>query len=138
MSRRSRILDTNRTFSIQNPIKDSIQGNVFRMTKNSISMYKSQLYTLVFTNVGERLMLPEFGTNIQALLFEPMNDNIYVKLKREIQQAADRWIPGINIDDIRFKEDLSEIENNRITLSIDFSLKADSNVRDQIEIEKSI
>ncbi len=139
MSRkRSQILDTDRTFSVQNPIKESFKGNILRMTNNSISMYKSQLYTLIFTNVGERVMLPEFGTNIQALLFEPMTNNIYNDLKLEIRNAADRWIPGINIDDVRFKEDLTELEYNRVTLTIEFSLKVDPNVKDQIEIEKSI
>ena len=137
-TRRKRILTTDRTFGIENPIKDSPYGNIFSMSRNSIDLYKSQLYTLMFTNKGERVMMPEFGTNIQALLFEPYDENIYERIRSEIQAEASRWIPGINIDKVLFEDKETNLENNRLILTIKFSLIVDPSIEDYIQIEKSV
>ena len=136
--KRKFIQETNRTFSIMNPIAESIQGNVFRMSEDSISKFKSQLYTLVFTNKGERPMLPDFGTSIQSLLFEPLGDALYDSIRQDLIIAVKRWIPEISIDDVKFSDKEENMENSKIDLTIVYSLIADSKISDQIQIEMSM
>jgi phage baseplate assembly protein W len=130
-----RALVKQKTFSILNPIKRATRDGVFKMSENSMEKYKSNLYTLVFTGVGERVMRPEFGTRITQLLFEPLGDQLYVEIKREIVDKAKTWIPQIKIVDVEFKNIEAAVENNRIDMKIKFALKNDETIQDFIEIE---
>lgn len=135
---RNTAIRTRRTFSITNPIFRAIDTGVFGLDDTSSSKYKSQLYSLVFTGIGQRAMLPAYGTRIPYLLFEPHVDGLYEKIDEEIRSAARYWIPDVNIDRIEFGTDEADVENNRISFTIHFSLKLDSSVQDFIKIEATL
>ena len=137
-TRRALTLKTDRTFGVNNPIKDSNHGNVFSMSRDSIDKYKSRLYTVIFTNPGDRVMMPTFGCRIQELLFEPMNDRTFSALRKEINRAALTWVPDITIQEIEFGDKDEDLENNRINITIKFSLKVDASITDQLNIEMSL
>ena len=124
-----------RTFNIVNPIAQSRRDGVFRLTTTSMEKYKSNLYTLLFTGVGERVMQPNFGTILKYLLFEQITDETHEEIKRDILQKASFWIPEISIDRISFGPALEDAENNKITIKIDFSLAADDTIQEFVEIE---
>lgn len=46
---------------------------------------------IIKTKPGERVMLPEFGCNIDWLLFEPVDEDTAAKLGYEITNAIQRW-----------------------------------------------
>lgn len=50
------------------------------------------------TRVGERLFNPEFGSNIEDLLFELITDEVAFMLLTEITRAITRWEPRVTID----------------------------------------
>ena len=129
-------METDRTFGINNPIEDSKHGNVFDMSRDSLSKFKSQLYTLLFTNPGERVMLPEFGWNRYDILFNPMSEDIGSTVETDIKTIVSRWIPEIKLYDVSVV--LDPVENNTLNMTIKFGLKADPNVLDQINIEMSM
>ena len=124
-----------RTFNILNPIVNSTHDGVFALSTTSLEKYKSNLYTLIFTGVGERVMEPNFGTIIKYLLFEPMSDTTYEKITQDVVDKASIWVPEIAILGIDFGDKVSDAENNRITIRIDFALKLDPTIQDFIEIE---
>lgn len=135
---RNTAIRTHRTFSITNPIARAIGLGVFTLDDTSSSKYKSQLYSLIFTGLGQRVMLPLYGTRIPYLLFEPHVSGLYEKIADEIRSAAAYWIPDINIDRIDFGTDEADVENNRIAFTIHFSLKLDSSIQDFIKIEATL
>ena len=124
-----------RTFNILNPIVNSSRDGLFKMSTTSIEKYRSNLYTLIFTGIGERVMEPEFGTRVKYMLFEPLTTSIYEAIKGEIKASAARYIPEIRIDSISFGDELEDAENNKVSMKIDFSLKLDPTIQDFIEIE---
>ena len=124
-----------RTFNIINPIAQSKRDGVFRLSNTSIDKYKANLYTLIFTGVGERVMLPEFGTILKYVLFEQITDETYESIKRDIINKSAIWIPEITINDVTFGDIETEAENNTISIRIDFSLTADETIQEFIEIE---
>lgn len=124
-----------RTFNIMNPIAQSKRDGVFRLSNTSIDKYKSNLYTLIFTGVGERVMLPEFGTILKYVLFDQITDDIYEDIKRDIINKAAIWIPEIVINEVSFGDVQAQAENNTISIKIDFSLAADDTIQEFIEIE---
>lgn len=135
---RNAAIRTHRTFSITNPIIRAIGLGVFGMDDTTSSKYKSQLYSLVFTGLGQRAMLPTYGTRIPYLLFEPHTEDLYGKIDAEVRTAARYWIPDINIERIEFGTNEADVENNRIAFTIHFSLKLDSSVQDFIQIEATL
>ena len=124
-----------RTFNIINPIARSTRDGVFRMSTTSLEKYKSNLYNLIFTGVGERVMEPNFGTIIKYLLFEQISVETYDQIRSDIIDRTAFWVPEIQILRITFGDELSDRENNRISMKIDFTLSSDPTIQDFIEIE---
>ncbi len=136
--RRNFINQTDRTFSVLNPVLESNDGNVFKMSTDSMGTIKSQLYSVVFTNIGERIMLPDFGTSIQSMLFEPMNENIFTRIEAELRRAIGRWVPAVELTNVKFLDRIENIENNKMDISIEYKLKLDPDLTDQIQIELTV
>ena len=124
-----------RTFNIMNPIAQSKRDGVFRLSNTSMDKYKSNLYTLLFTGVGERVMQPNFGTILKYTLFNQLTEETHEEIKRDILQKASIWVPALSIDGITFGDPETDAENNKITIRIDFSLAADDTIQEFIEIE---
>ena len=68
--------------------------------QGGIEQIKSDLLILLLTNPGERVMLPEYGTGLRDLLFDP-NDNVLQQRARElIVNAINTWEPRIAVDQV--------------------------------------
>ena len=80
---------------------------------------------------GERILLPDFGNDLESLVYEPINDLIIERAKNLIINML-RWEPRITIDniDVKWPEDTNQIEVN-LSYSIP-SLKIKLNYQTQI------
>jgi phage baseplate assembly protein W len=86
-------------YGITLPIKRGNTG-YFEQAFTSFEQAKANLKNLLLTAKGERVMQPEFGTGLQSLLFEPMDDMFEDKLQDVITQTVSYWLPYINIEQI--------------------------------------
>lgn len=69
-------------------------------TQGGLNQIKSDLLVLLMTNPGERVMLPEFGTPLRTLMFEP-NDAVIIQQARQIIiDSVSQWEPRITVSDI--------------------------------------
>lgn len=50
---------------------------------------------ILFTNLGERIMEPNFGSDIRKYVFSPSSDGTYALLGAEIQRAIMEWEPRV-------------------------------------------
>jgi phage baseplate assembly protein W len=106
----------NRFIGIRFPFKNSEEGFYFDLTKTAKDAVKSNLTHLLLTKKGSRLYKPDFGTNIQDFIFEPMDDQTFDLLKNEIVSAIQNNIQGINIDLIELTT-----ENHVANLNVKYS-----------------
>lgn len=127
-----------RTFNIINPIAKSTRDGLFKLSTTTLEKYKANLYTLLFTGVGERVMQPEFGTILKYLIFEQLTEQTYNNVKQDILDRTAYWIPEIDIIRISFGDELEDRENNKLSLKLDFTIKADPTIQDFIEIEMGV
>lgn len=75
-------------------------------TTTESKIYLDRLLTLLSTQVGQRPMLPEYGTNIAKALFENEED-FYPAARIAITEAVSLWLPELRIDKLEL-EDIDE------------------------------
>lgn len=70
------------------------------MFEQSLSVYqqiKSNFKNLILTKKGERLMQPDFGTDLHRILFENITDETIENAKLTVTQAVERWMPFLEL-----------------------------------------
>jgi phage baseplate assembly protein W len=73
---------------------------VVKPTTDVNKIYLDRVLTLLSTNIGQRPILTEYGTDIESALFENQN-NFEAAVNQAIRQAIARWIPDIDVADIK-------------------------------------
>ena len=73
---------------------------VVKPTTDVNKIYRDRVLTLLSTNVGQRPILTEYGSDIEAALFENEN-NFESAINQAIRQAMARWIPDVQVADIK-------------------------------------
>lgn len=98
--------------------------SVFTTLYDLQKQIKQNIKTLLLTRIGERYMLPQFGTNLLLVIFQP---NVY-ELKEEVRtivtDALNTWIPNITIEQVDIKTNQDDPSlNYSIEVSILYSIQ---------------
>lgn len=111
----------------------SQSNGIFSVNYTTLSQAKYNLINLILTKKGERMMQPDFGCDVHKVLFEPLVD-IENVIESSITSAVSQWLPYLNIDTIIFDYDENDIDANRISLDIKFSLVSNPNLLESVQI----
>jgi uncharacterized protein len=87
---------------------------------------KQSLIILLSTIKGERIMQPDYGANMEDLLFEPLNVSFAKRMSDTIERAILFFEPRIKTEDINFNQDY---ENGLVEIRIDYLVIATNNRR---------
>lgn len=79
-----------------------------------IELVKMDLLNHIFTRKGERVMMPNFGTIIPDLLFEPLTDSTITALESELYGVFN-YDPRVEILDFNTQPDYT---NNTISVYV--------------------
>jgi phage baseplate assembly protein W len=109
--------DLDLNFNIH-PIKKDIN----RLTNERAVI--SAVKNLLLTNHYERPFQPYIGSNIRALLFEPLDHVTATNIERTIQQTIDNFEPRVRIITIKVSPDL---ENNAFGVYMELKVQNISN-----------
>ena len=85
-------------------------GSVFVSTYSTEEQAISNIKNLLLTTKGERYMQPDFGTDLQSLLFEQQVDDLKPRLIDGLTRDIARWLPYITLTSV----DLEQPEHNLI------------------------
>jgi len=83
---------------LQYPLVKTARGLMAQ--KNNVEQIKADLLQLLLTNPGERVMLPEFGTPLRKLVFEPNDKALEIMAKQMISESIKKWEPRIVVSNI--------------------------------------
>tara|TARA_B110000196_G_scaffold283299_1_gene265125 strand:- start:336 stop:806 length:471 start_codon:yes stop_codon:yes gene_type:complete len=109
--------------------------NDFALTKNSLEQAQHNLKNLLLTSPGERAMQPEFGSNMRAICFEQIDDNLPLTIETEVRNAVELWLPYINIQEVNTLTE--EQDQNKIHVEIKFSTTLNPQSLEQITLDAS-
>ena len=104
---------------------------VFKSTYTTKDQIKSNLINLLLTDTGERVMNPNFGTNLKRFLFEGITDSSLDLLKNNILISILNYISEITVTNITLVPDT---DNNLINLTIEYYLNI-SQTPDQVTVQ---
>lgn len=64
-------------------------------------VFVQSIMQILLTRIGERVMLPEFGSRLHELLFENTDHVTEVAIKNEVIRAVTLWEPRVTIEDVK-------------------------------------
>lgn len=91
----------------------------FKIDENNNAI-KNSLRNILLTKKMERRMLPEFGSSLEQLLFEPIDNDTAKRIGSIILDEIDYWEPRINILNI---EVIADEEKNSYEINIVYDIK---------------
>jgi phage baseplate assembly protein W len=104
---------------------------VFNSTYTTKDQIKSNLVNLLLTSIGERVMNPNFGTELKRFLFEGITDSNSELLKNSVLNSIAIYIPDITVTNIIVQPNT---DYNSIDLNIDYVVNI-SQTPDQVTVQ---
>ena len=83
---------------------------------------RQAILLIMQTDPGERVMRPDFGAGLNALVFEPVNTTTLALVRHRVEQALTLWEPRINLVEVQVTTD--ENERNRVLIEVRYEVRA--------------
>jgi phage baseplate assembly protein W len=69
----------------------------FLKKASDLELIKSGIRQLLLTHRGERVMLPNYGTNLRKYLMEPLDQATLSQIRREILESFSKYARDVNL-----------------------------------------
>lgn len=69
---------------------------------------RQAILIILGTERGERVMRPDFGVGLRALVFEPINTTTMSLVRHRVEEALTTWEPRIEVREIKITADPEE------------------------------
>jgi len=112
-----------RYINIDFPFKDSKKGFYLKLNQTDRDAIRADLLHLLLTNKGERLYLPDFGSDLKKFIFEPNDDITHEEIRENLNDTIKKYIPNLIINSIIFKN--NDVEES-IVVELTFTVTEDS------------
>lgn len=99
------------------------QGNIKLAT--NVEAVMGAIDNILRTSKGERVLLSDFGCDIESMLFENMNSALMNWLSREIKSAIEQWDNRVVVTEVDF---LENPDMNTVSISISFMIKGQNKI----------
>src|SRR5688500_11300796 len=101
------------------PVRPDVSGDL------AVAAYEEDIrqavQIILGTAHGERLMRPDFGAGLQALVFEPINTTTKALVRQRVEEALITWEP--RIDNVAVQV-TAEPERGRLSIEIRYRVRA--------------
>ena len=95
---------------------------------------KSQLMHIVFTPKGQRIRMPEFGTDLIKYIFDQNDEITWESVKNEVSESVNRWSNNLSLRNISVVK--NEEDDSQVFVRLDYSVTEGNKViNDSIVVE---
>lgn len=97
------------------PVPGTLENNMtYASVKDSFEvgeLIDKSIERILHTTPGERVMLPEFGSRLRSLVFEPNDITLENEIRRAVIEPISRWEPRVEVSyiDVQRAPDLHEV-----------------------------
>lgn len=110
--------------NIEFPFQDGKIGQFLNLNNEDKRAIKSDLMHLILTRKGERLYMPDFGTDLLKYIFEMNDETTRANISRDISDTVKKYIPNLSINKVSVTE--SEKSEYAVVLRIDYTVTEDT------------
>jgi phage baseplate assembly protein W len=103
---------------------------VFTSTYTTKDQIKSNLINYFLTNKGERIMQPNFGSNLRIFVFEQLDNLVVDSIKQKIQDELSAFFPNVNV---RKLDILSSPASNGLQVNLTYNV-VNFGIEDEINL----
>jgi phage baseplate assembly protein W len=114
------------------PIRKGNTG-MFEQSTTLFQQIKSNFKNLILTTKGERIMQPEFGTDLRKILFENITEDTLENARLTVIEAVEYWMPFLELTNFEIQSPVNN-NPNRIDISVSYRFRANPNVTDAITV----
>lgn len=126
-------METERVLGIAYPFGK--QGNAsFDYTYDTFQNERSKLINLLRTKESERPLNPLFGLGLDKFLFEPITEELRMRIEDQIRKKIDVWLPLVLINSMTININ-PVYDRNTIEIVINFSVKSVPEYYDVINLK---
>ncbi|SRR5712692_1127390 len=83
---------------------------------------RQAILIILGTNLGERVMRPDFGAGLNAFVFEPLNETTKQLVKTRVEEALIDWEPRIDVEEV--KVTIDPVERNKLLITLNYRVRA--------------
>jgi len=101
------------------PVRTTNTGGYFSRATDKMAL-KAGLIQLILTRRGERVMMPDFGTDIREAVFAPLDMSTAATLGSQISTTISKYEKRVILKNLDVVPDES---NNTLSIALTFSVK---------------
>ena len=79
---------------------------------------------ILSTNYGERVMRPDFGAGLRAMLFEPVSTTTLSLVQHHVERALIEWEPRIDLVSVQVDADATDRVRGRLLIKIGYRVRS--------------
>lgn len=107
-------------------LRDDFQKFYVDVNNDIKEKARSQLMHIVFTPKGQRLRMPEFGTDLIKYIFDPSEGTTWEAVKNEVSDSVNKWANNITLKSIQVVK--NEEDESEIFVRLDYSISEGNKV----------
>lgn len=90
--------------AVKFPFRIGLDGRIATATTYP-EIVRGQLIDVLMTNHTERVMRAQYGSNLQAALFDPADELVRSDAASQVAKRVATWTPRVLLQSVRFFED---------------------------------
>lgn len=92
---------------------------------NEEDMVKQSIIMILSTEIGDRIMLPEYGCSLRQFMFEPITYTIIKRIEKEVERSIKKWEQDIKGLSVMVHQDMDV--GNSVIINIEYYIEGNAN-----------
>ena len=96
--------------------KDNNDEVYLDLNENFVDKAKSDMFHAIFTPKGQRVRMPDFGTNLIQFIFEENDQMTWDKVRDEISATTEKYVPSVKVTDVMVYTECDDDHRSYVTI----------------------
>ncbi len=120
-------------YGIKFPFTKENNDEIFLdLNENFVDKAKSDMFHAIFTPKGQRLRMPDFGTNLIRFIFEENTQMTWDKIREEITTVTEKYVPSVRVTDVMVYTECED--DHMVFVTVKFTVTNGVSVTDEQEL----
>jgi phage baseplate assembly protein W len=103
-------------------LRNNVSQGAYFTGESGVALIRNNLRQLLLCNKGERVMLPDYGLNLERYLFEPLDQTTFYLVKQDILQTLNKYFSSVNVITLSVYSNPREADRSQLYVSLTLQL----------------